>query len=59
MLIITASTATMNTISIIISTTSNTTSVIVNNTASIVFNVSNESHLLFVDRVDWTYEVMN
>ena len=59
MLIITASTATMNAISIIISTTSNTTSVTVNNTASIVFNVSNESHLLLVDRVDWIHEVMN
>ena len=62
MLIIIASTATMNTISIIISITSNTTSVTVNNTASIVFNVSNvsnESHLLLVDRADWIHEVMN
>ena len=51
MLIITASTATMNAISIIIVTTSNT--------ASTVSNISIESHLLLVDRADWIHEVMN
>ena len=59
MLIIIASTATINAISIIISTTRNTISINTNTAASTVSNIFIESHLLLVDRVDWTYEVMN
>lgn len=59
MLIIIASIATINAISIIISTTRNTIPITTDTAASTVSNISNESHLLLVDGVDWTYEVMN
>ena len=59
MLIIIASTATINAISIIISTTRNTISITTNTAAYTVSNIFIESHLLLVDRVDWIHEVMN
>lgn len=59
MLIIIASIATINAISIIISTTRNTIPITTDTAASTVSNISNESHLLLVDRVDWIHEVMN
>ena len=59
MLIIIASTATINAISIIISTTRNTISITTNTAASTVSSIFIESHLLLVDRVDWIHEVMN
>lgn len=59
MLIIIASIATINAISIIISTTRNTIPITTDTAASTVSNISIESHLLLVDGVDWTYEVMN
>ena len=59
MLIIIASIATINAISIIISTTRNTIPITTDTAASTVSNISIEPHLLLVDGVDWTYEVMN
>ena len=59
MLIIIASIATINAISIIISTTRNTIPITTDTAASTVSNISIESHLLLVDRVDWIHEVMN
>lgn len=59
MLIIIASIATINAISIIISTTRNTIPITTDTAASTVSNISIEPHLFLVDRVDWIYEVMN
>ena len=59
MLIITVSTITINAISIIISTTRNTISITTNTATYTNSNIFIESHLLLVDGVDWTYEVMN
>lgn len=59
MLIIIASIATINAISIIISTTRNTIPITTDTAASTVSNISIEPHLLLVDRVDWIHEVMN